>query len=49
MHNFCINVLTIKGKNLERLVQLPFLCMVESSMLHVSALHAGHLQAFTEN
>ena len=25
------------------------LCMVESSMLHVSTLHAGHLQAFTKN
>ena len=30
-----------------RLAQLPLLCMVDSNRLHVSTLHAGHLQAFT--
>jgi hypothetical protein len=28
-----------------RSAQLPLLCMVDSNRLHVSTLHAGHLQA----
>ena len=27
--------------------QIPLLCMADSNRLHVSTVHAGHLQAFT--
>ena len=39
---------TIKGKKLVRTAQLPFIVYGESSRLHVSTPHAGHLQAFTK-
>jgi hypothetical protein len=39
---------TVKGKIMVRRAQQHFICMVDSNRLHVSTLHAGHLQAFTK-
>jgi hypothetical protein len=38
----------IEGRKLVHPAQLPFIVYGESSMLHISTLHAGHLQAFTK-